>query len=56
MTTTFLLVIGIVVALILLASIWVGMRVWRERRREQVRREHQLGSVYNSRTRHERGG
>ncbi len=56
MTTTFLLVIGIVVALVLLASIWVGMRVWRERRRERVRREHQLGSVYNSRTRRERGG
>ena len=44
----------LVAALLVLLAVVLLWRMWRERRLEHGRREHQLDSVYNARTRRER--
>ena len=56
LTTTAFVVVGMVVALGALLIIWGVVRMWRARRAEYLRRQHQLGSALNARIHRERGG
>ncbi len=56
LTPLALVVVGLVVALVVLLTLWGVVRLWRARRAESLRRQHQLGSVLNAQMRRERGG
>ncbi len=56
LTPLALVVVGLVVALVVLLTLWGVVRMWRAPRAEALRRQHQLGSVLNAQMRRERGG
>ncbi len=56
LTPAALVVVGLVVVLVVLLTLWGVVRMWRARRAESLRRQQQLGSVLNAQIRRERGG